>query len=98
MRALYEALTFILLLPMSNKALLIASDLGYIAGQDAVDFKIKMSADIVQVPGALTHFRLNKPSHTKYWKNRILILGMSGYVISKRYSKRKLAICKQWRP
>ena len=31
--------------------------------------------------GTLTHFILNRLSHTIYWKSPISVLGMSGYIM-----------------
>ena len=47
---------------------------------------------------SLTHCRLNRLSHTIYWKSPISILGTYGYEIYIFLEKNGLTISKQWRP
>ena len=47
---------------------------------------------------SLTHIRLNKLPHTIYWKSRISILGMSGYVIWIFLEKKWLNYLQKWGP
>ena len=46
----------------------------------------------------LTHCRLNRLSHTIYWKSPISILAMSGYEILIFLKKNGWTFWKQWRP
>ena len=46
---------------------------------------------------ALTHYILNRLSHTLYWKSPISVLGTSGYEIYRFLEKNALTICKQRR-
>ena len=47
---------------------------------------------------SLSHCRLNRLSHTIYWKSPISILGTSGYEIYIFLEKNGKTICKQWKP